>query len=466
MRNHLSREEFYRLRDDRTDRYVQERSYRDAKCLLFANERVASSFAGQVMILTAANLLSRWCRRIDLYFPDQGLHDRLTLNGWQTLHQRVTGEVRDADPFGEFRIVREPVSRYDFRLQVGTGSASHFADFIIDGGGWLAYGYRRGSVDITHHSLNPVGPAVAACLGVAQVFKQAIGQPEDQLFNDVVYSAFDLALKGEAGPEMPTHIDLGRTQMIGVGSVGSAVLYFLKMLPVVGSLTLIDHDIVKIENLNRSPLFGISSSGQNKSDVGRNYLLDVQGLDVQSYPIKYSEFIRRHGRQLNSVDLLLSLANEDHVRWTIENNEPPLMIYGTTTRDWGLNFGRHIPLQEDCLVCRYPEDGQEVQLVCAEGQIETQAQQQIDAALPFLSVLAAALVVSEVIGLQLKGYPFHENFAFIDLKNKLERVIKYNRRPKPNCLCSQRTHPIFEHFNGKTKFAGLSRSTQEALALD
>ena len=160
-----------------------------------------------------------------------------------------------------------------------------------------------------------------------------------------------------------------------------------------------------------------------------------------------------------SIYLYVSVKDfyEYNVRWAIENNYPPLMIYGTTTMDWGINLGRHIPFIDDCLVCRYPEKKENIQYVCSEGKLYDPKQEDIDAALPFLSPLAAILIVAEVIKAQLKGYPFNEDFAFLDFKGKTEKILKYQRKPKRNCFCRNKNEDIFWCYNEFTKYAFLSK---------
>src|SRR5260221_3615195 len=56
-------EEFYRLRDDRTNRCVANRGYQSIRTSVSIDSDVARTISGQAMMLTTCNLLSRWCRR-------------------------------------------------------------------------------------------------------------------------------------------------------------------------------------------------------------------------------------------------------------------------------------------------------------------------------------------------------------------------------------------------------------------
>src|SRR5258708_27847825 len=57
-------EEFYRLRDDRTNRCVANRGYQSIRTSVSIDSDVARTISGQAMMLTTCNLLSRWCRRV------------------------------------------------------------------------------------------------------------------------------------------------------------------------------------------------------------------------------------------------------------------------------------------------------------------------------------------------------------------------------------------------------------------
>ncbi len=71
-----SAEEFYALRDDRTSRCRASREYQDVGCTLYLSPDVASTATGQTMLAVAANLLSRWCRKVALVLPSVNVHPR------------------------------------------------------------------------------------------------------------------------------------------------------------------------------------------------------------------------------------------------------------------------------------------------------------------------------------------------------------------------------------------------------
>jgi hypothetical protein len=57
----------------------------------------------------------------------------------------------------------------------------------------------------------------------------------------------------------------------------------------------------------------------------------------------WDAFARRKGRRFFDYDVWLPLANEFGVRHALQHSVPPLMIHASTTANWGVNHGRHLP---------------------------------------------------------------------------------------------------------------------------
>jgi hypothetical protein len=454
----LTKEEFYRLRDDRTNRLTDSLDYHELRVRVIASPQAVNTFCGQVQLLIVANMLARWCRNVEFGFQDAPLGNLLRVNGCNTLHERINFEVREADPFGSFlfELTRSNSAQYTIKVG-GDWTPEEPVDFTIDSTGWTVRAGRGNlAFSLGDSQNNPVGPAFAACIGVADAFKVATGLPQETRVRDVTLSTFNpytTNVSSEHEPPMPDCLSLGSVQVVGIGSVGSAALYLLRMMRLDASLDLLDHDLVEFVNLNRSPIFGVSDVGRPKVAVGADYLRPV--APVEAFAGTYGQYIEQSGRKPEDVDLILPLANEFGVRSTIENNFPPLQIYGTTF-EWGINYHRHIPLIEDCSVCRFPEDAQQAPLVCAGAQIETPTNERVDAALPFLSVGAAALAVADLIKLQLPDYPFSPNFTEIDFKGDMTHPFSYQRPRKAGCLCSTRSGRIHEKLIASTRFSQVS----------
>lgn len=451
------RDEFYWERDNRTDRIAPNQDYRNFRVRLVASNASVCTYPGQVQLLTAANMLTRWCRYVELGFVDAPLVGDLRLPPFRTLHQRIAAEMAAADPYGVFVFKPTSSQTAQYVLKVGNVSVAEPVDFTIDSDGWSVHA-AQGDVSfaLTDSYHNPTGPALAACIGVADAFKVAIGEPANTRVRQFMRSLFDLRLTEPSviePPPMPPCIELGNVGIVGIGSVGSAVIYLLRMLPLNGAFSLIDHDPVKVVNLNRSPLFGYRDVRRDKVVVAEQYL--QSHVPVHAFTGTYAEFIDRQGRP--PMDILLALANEQGVRSTIENNFPPIQVYGTTF-EWGVNYHRHIPALDDCSLCRFPVTNSDLPTICSNAKVAVAEKEQVDAALPFASVGAAALTVASLIRLQYPNFITTPNFASIDLKGSLNVLAIYSKRPQPTCSCGMNSKTLHARLIQPTRFASLSRS--------
>lgn len=458
----MTAEQFYKLRDNRTNHIVSDHDYHKLSVRVVAGQETVRQFNGQVQLLLIANMLVRWCRHVELGFPDAPLIGTLGRNKYKTLYERMQAEVQSADPFGDFSFRPNPPPDMTYTLKVGGEHLKNEAvDFTINSDGWRVFaGKGHKSFDVSSSQINPIGPAFAACIGVAEAFKTAIKLPVKARVQETVISLLDFSVGKQAlhsfNPHMPERILIGNTQIVGIGSVGSAVIYLIDMLPIDGVLHLIDCDAVEYVNLNRSPLFGVSDVGRSKVEAATEFLNGK--LPTTAFLGRYDEFIDEKGRQKGDVDLLLSLANEFGVRAFIEHNFPPIQVLGTTSPSWQVNYHRHVPGRDDCSLCRFPNSEDHIQYVCSGTEIETSSGEQIDAALPFLSVAAAILTAADLIKLQIPGYPFTPNFGLIDFQGNLGSILTFDKKPKVSCFCAHRSQRIHKPYIGSSRFANFAFS--------
>ena len=167
-------DEFYAVRDDRTNRISDGTDYRDAAILVAGEREVLSTYAGRVAARTTLNLLSRFARNVDVDFPSVPSDGELAPAA-PTLAEQSIEQMRAADPHGRFNCTRSPdPSSYDCIVAVGNADFEAGATPVIriDGGGWLARVVRDEPVKpVASRDENPIGPAVAACLGGAEASK-------------------------------------------------------------------------------------------------------------------------------------------------------------------------------------------------------------------------------------------------------------------------------------------------------
>ena len=125
---------------------------------------------------------------------------------------------------------------------------------FVNAAGWLAgISLEKPFSILRTENESCIGAIAAACFGVAQVFKIALGLPDDRLLRDGVFDVFGLDWTDgwNAGPSPAT--DIGRLLMVGSGSVGSSAVYCLQLAGVTGEITIVDKDVVKIPEFQPLP---------------------------------------------------------------------------------------------------------------------------------------------------------------------------------------------------------------------
>lgn len=450
--------EFYALRDDRTNRCAGQRDYQSTTCVIRLAPRASATRSGQTAFLAAANLLSRWCRRVDLVAPACRLNPACGPRDSE-LVEFALRQMRDADPFGTFRYVEDGIAQDGVALCIGGGAPVIGAarSVFVDSKGWLAAISLDSAIPLGDDtSGNCLGALAAAALGVGQVFKLALRMPETQLLRSGVFDLFRLAWddRVDAG-DWPADPGVGRILMVGAGSVGSSAAYCMRLAGLKGYLTVLDKDCVKIENLNRSPIFGCAGLGLSKAEATSRFLRG-SSLECEPLPMWWNEFITEWDRATNPFDVWLPLANEFGVRYAMQQNVPPLMIHASTTANWGVNHARHIPTSDDCLADRFPAQATEKDLACATGEVAVQ-DVTVDAALPFCSFFAGLLVAADLVRGNLPGYPQVANFALLDWFGPMETIHAWDRKPRPDCICRQQRRSFHTQFNAWTRYFPMFR---------
>jgi hypothetical protein len=448
-----SRDRFYAQRDSRTNSTTDALAYQTASFLVVGESEVLETYTGRVLVRTVTNILSRFARDVDLAFPSVAPDTELPSRG-HTLAEQCLYQMWAADPHGHFGWVGTASKReYDCAIVVGDPdmNIASKATIYVDGSGWIARVARDESVASTHeHDSNPVGPMTAACLAAAEGFKTANSVPERQLSQDITYDAFQHkivnGIASNKHPSLPSSIDFGTVQLVGVGSVGSAAVRFLHRLPVTGTIQLVDHDKVELVNLNRSPLFMADHAlnGMTKVEVAKEFL-DRADLEVSAHDISYKEF---ESQDTGQPDVLLPLANEQSVRSDIQHNRPPLMLHATTSGA-DVTVRRNIPFDEACLLCHFPPDSPEIDAPCASGPVSTDKEESsednADAALPFASFLAGCFVAAELAKLPLDTYPTTENIARVQTLVDIgaRGILQYPKNRADDCtFCTSASQDV------------------------
>ena len=116
------------------------------------------------------------------------------------------------------------------------------------------------------------------------------------------------------------------------------------------------------------PYFTDGDVGKKKVVVTERYLNQAGIKTIQAEPYALDESKLWRSRAQGTPDVLIAAANERNVREVIENDFPPVQIYGTTGQNWQATMIRHVPLHDPCSVCLFPATNHEPTM-CATGGV-------------------------------------------------------------------------------------------------
>lgn len=497
-----SSEEFYRERDNRTAIQIENLEFYAARPIeIWLDPLVSNSQALQEIALLLCNLTARWARRIVVRFSASvGLTKNLQRDGFRLLAERILFEIKAADPFGDFTVLdyAAPVDRSrqnPLRAFVGAWSDVFVIepevmpdDYFIDASGWSVFGRRGGGFRRSMQQETSVpAAALAASLAAADLFKRAVGHAREEWMPDnFVWNIWEQkfsdaklavsAARTEKNIKYPVSrdLDLGRTLLAGVGAIGSALVYLMDFTDLSGELVVLDRDRVETSNLNRSPLFNVLHAVENweKTKIAADYL--------SRHRIKLSErkgTWQEHAAQIarEPFDQWISLTNEDGAWATVPYLLPPVVLHGTTTSGWGFGTGRHLPRREDCTLCRMPRPEIKFRALCAQGEIpngnaDAPTVAIATASLPFLSVASAALLLAEIIKLNISLNYFHlaeaiseaGNEIAVDLRFGLFAVTTLKRVHNESCRgCRASASEKWLEFGGRSRYRFLSETSEK-----
>ena len=442
----MNEHEWRAKRDSRSMRYAGRVLDPTRWIALCADREYAARYNGQVAILTAANLLGRMSPAICLDLPEVPIVPQLPGAG-TCLPKTILRSLYEADPYGKFTTGQQFEADYVVRLgRDGSQAVAH-------GSGWNAYCGPSPSPITDEQSFNPIGPAMAAIIAASEAFRTNLrGVPTKTLVNGLTWTQG--LVEGDHVPHPQMDLDIGNLWFVGVGSVGTSILYFLRLATRGFHATLLDHDVVKIHNLDRSPIFMNADVKDSKVDATKLWL-NKNGIGAIAQPRALHDSETWCSRQQGEPDLLVSAANEYNVRSAIESGFPPLQVYGTTGGNWQAAIMRHIPLLDPCSRCLFPEDKQEPTL-CATGSLDMSEEREVvDAALPFLSFAAGAMAASEILKVNLPDYPFTANRVIFNTCPE-PRFFSAPMRSRKQCVCNQRSSAIHRRMIEGTRYEQLS----------
>jgi adenylyltransferase/sulfurtransferase len=131
---------------------------------------------------------------------------------------------------------------------------------------------------------------------------------------------------GQAGQDK---ISNAKVLVVGAGGLGCPVLQYLTAAGV-GTLGIIDFDVVELSNLQRQVLFGTSSIGQNKAEAAKKRLEDLNdGISIIAYAEKLTH--KNAISLFDTYDIIVDGSDNFETRYLVNDaciitNKP--LVYG------------------------------------------------------------------------------------------------------------------------------------------
>lgn len=332
------------------------RKFADQRVLLTGNKDRLATATGQLMIRVAANLIARFCPKIDLALPAEMSTLKTEL---MTMLRKIDGSS-DAD----FRVVTHLTgTTYAATLSIGRQSHEESDCTVIDAEGWLAILGSRPSTLRTpiNGDDNPFGALMASALGTAEVFKHLLKplRPGKAFhFGEVTFSTFDYSIGGnDPGPTLPREIVIPLSLLGGVGAVGNAFLLSLSTVTRLrADLLVVDDEAVDSpSNLNRYLLaFEDDADPEHPTPKTRlaTRLLEGTGIRVQPFQEPLAGFMERiYRKEVRRPHIVLSAVNNNDARLLLQKLWPDLLLEGATDHTLSQVSLHQYDKELACLLC-------------------------------------------------------------------------------------------------------------------
>lgn len=340
---------------DRDDRF----KFDDFVVGVSVGKKLADTIAGQVMVLTAINVLGRFARKLVLV-TNPLVTRRIHIPG--TRSERLPTAIFDfsksIDSALTLQNQKSFAGRLDALVKIGPSDLMSPFTLSINSNGWIAeLSYHR-DLDYATDDPNPFGPEAAATLAGAEIFKEILRRlgskapaiqkkSSDVLFSTLEFSANSRNL---VNPELPEEIDLKSIFLVGAGAVGSSFVYSLgNVRGLSGNMTVIDFDTVDTTNLNRYLAAGLADIGRPKVDVASGFL-GVSKLRVFPMRMSYETFVKTE--PYLPLDLVVSTVDNSQAREHIQSDLPREILHGAT-HEQTFAVSRHDFMNGACLGCLF-----------------------------------------------------------------------------------------------------------------
>lgn len=232
---------------------------------------------------------------------------------------------------------------------------------------------------------------------------------------------------------------------IGAGGLGSPILMYLAAAGI-GTIGLVDFDLVEFSNLQRQVVHGTSSVGQPKTESARRRLADLNpGVKVVVHETKLTS--RNALQVLRPYDIVVDGTDNFPTRY-LTNDACVLLkkpnVYGSIFRFEGQASVLAPHLGGPCYRCLYPEPP-------PPGTVPSCAEGGVLGVLPgMIGMIQATEILKLAVGI---GRPLVARMLLFDALDMKFREVKLRRDPE--CpICGE--HPVIQELVDYEAFCGVS----------
>jgi hypothetical protein len=203
---------------------------------------------------------------------------------------------------------------------------------------------------------NPFGAGVAACLGVANLFRVVFSKqlPGSTLDNEVAFSIVTLGLQGTKAVRGYKAAAIGRAFLVGAGAIGNGALWALKRGGATGELCVVDPQKLDLSNMQRYVMAVCDDVDISKTTLAKRWLNDSKTLTVVPCPLSWDDYARGSDWHFDRVLVALDTAE---ARIGVQASLPKWTA-NAWTLDSGIGVSRHHFARDSaCLACLYLPTG-------------------------------------------------------------------------------------------------------------
>ena len=158
----------------------------------------------------------------------------------------------------------------------------------------------------------------------------------------------------EIGPSGQRRLLDGRVLLVGAGGLGSPVALYLASSGV-GTIGLVDDDVVEASNLQRQVLHGVDRIGMRKVDSAE---ITIRGLNSETVVVKHPERLRADNvdRLIGAYDVIVDGTDNLDTRYVLNDASVRLrkpVVHGSIYR-WEGQVTTFVPFDGPCYRCLYP----------------------------------------------------------------------------------------------------------------